>query len=122
MYLFCIYSSLHANCTENAVSVSMSHLRQVQISTNIFAYDRTTFAFASERSMLGKEFTKGLRRNAAPLTIRHEFAATGIPLQGSAHIYPLAYALNSPRIFVYTSDSRPSNVRIPVDQPGRTSG
>lgn len=90
---------------------------------DIFAHDRTTLAFASERSsfVLGKEFAKGQRRNAAPPTIRHEFAATGTPLQGSAHIYPLAYALNSPRVFVYASDSRPSSVRIPVDQPGRTS-
>lgn len=111
-----------ANRSENATVWVVWRDRLIEISIDIFAHDRTALAFARKRSssVLGKEFTKGQRRNAAPPTIRHEFAATGTPLQGSAHIYPLAYALNSPRVFVYASDSRPSNVRIPVDQPGRT--
>lgn len=80
----------------------------------VFAHDRMTLNFWSS-SMPGKTFAKG-----KPVTIRHEFA-TGTSLQGSAYIYPLTHALNSPRIFVYASDMCLSSVQISVDQSGRTN-
>jgi len=115
---------LFVNCTEKIAYVYVVSWDKLIIFRDIFSRTiEQVLVFSSERSpsVLGKKFTKCQRRNAAPPTIRHEFAATGTPLQGSAHIYPLAYVLNSPRVFVYTSDSRPSSVRIPVDQPGRMS-
>lgn len=78
-------------------------------------------AFTSEAFVYArKEVCERRRSNVAP-TIRHSSSATGTPLQGSAYIYPLAYALNSPRVFSYASDTRPSSIRIPIDQPEITS-
>lgn len=96
-------------------SVCVEHLnRCFRARSNCVLLPARWFAYAR------KEVCERRRGNVAP-TIRHSSSATGTPLQGSAHIYPLVYALNSPRIFAYASNLRPSSIRIPVDQPEITN-